>query len=396
MLTTHVPIQALQVFDSAQLSTFLRVTRLSFLEPIINNNNDIKARIFLPIRYGGAGLRLAQQHHSAAVVGSLTRNKESINTIFQDEARIVQENERYIQSAIDLFETTLGVDNLDREQLEKEQKAMSERISKTTYQNLLGRQPSAKIMQCANGSGFSMLPGQYDIAMLSDEDFSGAMTVYLGLDRIIPRTHIVNHVDHTNHENQHDASILSCGRCCELTQRHNQVVDYLHFAAKANRIDSIKNPRQYMFAIQHQGHEELLQPFDLHTQVAQGNAGNHRVIGYDVTVIDPIHCGIYRNSTVEQAYINKAREKTTKYAAVIQRHNAQGGIQLQFHPLVFSAYGAASKSALEAIERLFDQTKNKKVMSIVLRKISLRILVHSGRAVRKYFGRGFGLPLAVV
>ena len=56
-------------------------------------------------------------------------------------------------------------------------------------------------------------------------------------------------------------------------------------------------------------------------------------------------------------------------------------------PMVFSAFGAASTETLDHLETMFGN--NRQTKTIVVKKVTMMILIHAGRAIRRYWGDAY-------
>ena len=85
---------------------------------------------------------------------------------------------------------------------------------------------------------------------------------------------------------------------------------------------------------------------------------------------------------MHQAFTTKTAQKIAMYGPIIEGQRA--GRRYTYIPLVFSAFGAASDQTLTHLDKMFSQHSWMK--AIVIKKITMTIIVHAGRAIRKYWG----------
>lgn len=256
-------------------------------------------------------------------------------------------------------------ENADHQQ----QSILSKLINKHTISNIQNNNLK-KLMESTSGAGLALFPGDYDLRVMPDEDFSAAMLVYLNLHKRINRPqHRMNlqqqcdqpHTHEPINDNQH-SSIVGCKYCSEATGRHNQVANILYSAARTNGIASHKDPKRFTFNVhpvdqnnqpvqlrqqQQQQPVKQLEPFDIHFDIPIGNTGETKIVGYDIAVIDTLDAQQYEHMAVNEAYQSKVIAKHRKYDAVIRAYNDQHGNKLEFVPLVFSAYLALPKSMIQ-------------------------------------------------
>ena len=155
----------------------------------------------------------------------------------------------------------------------------------------------------------------------------------------------------------------------------------MHFAAKACGIDSVINDQEHVFV----GHRnEQLEPFDQHIRKPMRD-GEHSVIGYDYTIIDPMEAREFMNMPVTEAFRIKTAQKIAKYRPLIDAQRA--GRRYTYIPMVFSAFGAASTETLDHLETMFGN--NRQTKTIVVKKVTMMILIHAGRAIRRYWGDAY-------
>ena len=100
-------------------------------------------------------------------------------------------------------------------------------------------------------------------------------------------------------------------------------------------------------------------------------------IAYDFTIIDPCNRE-YGNMSFVDAVKRKEADKNGMYLDECRR---QG---MSFSPIVFSAYGTVSNSAVEKIKEVLQ--KRGDLGSLALQEMNIVILKYGGAALRKYYG----------